>query len=125
MAITFVDVPTYLVFSYGGPTGNQGADAAISLGIANGFALLRFFPEGSQVPPNSKQTHVSGKPIYYVNYRYAQFGNIVDLLRMKSRSSSFSGTSNPSVLYHDCRRASRRRRELRKLARARRAASVR
>jgi hypothetical protein len=81
MAITFVDVSTYLVFSYGGPGGNSGADAAISLGIHDAFAFLRFFPEGSPLPPNSKATHSSGQPIFYVSYRYAQFENVVDLLR--------------------------------------------
>ena len=81
MAITFVDVSTYLVFAYGGPGGNSGADATISLGIPNAFAYLRFFPEGTALPPNSKATHISGQPIFYVSYRYAQLANVVDLLR--------------------------------------------
>ena len=81
MAITFVDVSTYLVFSYGGPNGNGGADAAISLGIPNAFAFLRFYPEGTPPPPNSRITHFSGQPIFYVSYRYAQFSNVLDLLR--------------------------------------------
>ena len=81
MAITFVDVSTYLVFAYGGPGGNAGADATVSLGIPDAFAFLRFFPEGTPLPPNSKETHISGKPIYYVSYRYAQLANVVDLLR--------------------------------------------
>ena len=81
MAITFVDVSTYLVFAYGGPGGNAGADATVSLGIPDAFAFLRFFPENTPLPPNSKETHISGKPIYYVSYRYAQLANVVDLLR--------------------------------------------
>ena len=81
MAITFVDVSTYLVFAYGGPGGNSGADAAISLGIPNAFAFLLFYPEGTPLPPNSKTTSVSGNPIFYVSYRYAQLPNVLDLLR--------------------------------------------
>lgn len=81
MATTSVNVSTYLVFAYGGPNGNSGADATISLGIPNAFAFLRFYPEGTPLPPNSKATHVSGKPMYYVSYRYAQLPNVLDLLR--------------------------------------------
>ena len=81
MAITFVDVSSYLVFAYGGPGGNSGADATISLGIPNAFAFLQFFPEGTALPANSKGTHISGEPIFYVSYRYAQLANVVDLLR--------------------------------------------
>ena len=81
MATTFVEVSTYLVFSYGGPNGNGGADATVSLGIPKGWAFLRFYPERVTVPANSKSTHTSGKPIYYVNYRYAQLNNVIDLLR--------------------------------------------
>ena len=81
MAITFVNVSTYLVFAYGGPGGNSGADAAISLGIPNAFAFLRFYPEATPPPPNSKASHASGKPIFYVSYRYTQLPNVLDLLR--------------------------------------------
>ena len=81
MATTFVPVSTYLVFAYGGPNGNAGASASIFLGIPNAFAFLRFYPDGVAVPANSKSMHVSGKPIFYVNYRYASFGGVVDLLR--------------------------------------------
>jgi len=81
MAMTFVEVSTYKVFSYGGPNGNGGADALVSLGIPEGWAFLRFYPEGATLPENSKVTHMSGKPIYYVSYRYAQLGNQIDLLR--------------------------------------------
>ncbi len=81
MATTFVNVSTYLVFAYGGPNGNDGADATISLGIPNAFAFLKFYPESVALPANSKGTHMSGKPIFYVNYRYAQFQNVLDLLR--------------------------------------------
>ena len=81
MATTFVKVSTYLVFSYGGPAGNAGADATISLGIPNAFAFLSFYPEGTALPPNAKETHISGRPLFYVSYRYAQLANVVDLLR--------------------------------------------
>jgi len=82
MAITLVDISTYLIFAYGGPNGNAGSAASISLGIPNAFAFLHFYPEGVAVPANSKQTHIpTGRPIFYVNYRYAQFGNVVDILR--------------------------------------------
>ncbi len=81
MTITFVNISTYVVFAYGGPEGNSGVEATISLGIPDAYAFLRFFPEGVQVPANKKTTHVSGRPIFYVNYRYAQFSNVVDLLR--------------------------------------------
>jgi hypothetical protein len=79
--MTFVDVSTYKVFVYGGPDGNRDADATISLGIPEGWAFLRFYPDGKALPANSKTTHMSGKPIYYVSYRYSQFGNTIDLLR--------------------------------------------
>jgi hypothetical protein len=81
VATTFAEVSTYRVFSYGGPQGNRGADATVSLGIPDGWAILRFYPDGADLPPNHITTHVSGKPIYYVSYRYSQLGNIVDLLR--------------------------------------------
>jgi hypothetical protein len=82
MATTLVDVSTYLVFAYGGPDGSAGADALISLGIGNAFASLRFYPEGTPLPPNSKAIHApTGYPFFYVSYRYAQLANIVDLLR--------------------------------------------
>lgn len=81
MATIFVNVTTYKVFLYGGPDGNSNADATVSLGIPDGWAFLRFYPEGETIPANSKATHMTGKPIYYVNYRYAQFSNIIDILR--------------------------------------------
>jgi hypothetical protein len=82
MAITFVDVSTYLVFAYGGPNGNAGADATVSLGIPNAFASLRFYREGIPLPANSTAIHApSGNTIFYVSYRYAQLTNVLDLLR--------------------------------------------
>ncbi|MBV5304720.1 MAG: hypothetical protein JZU70_11075 [Chlorobium sp.] len=81
MAMTFVDVSTYLVFAYGGPGGNAGAEATVSLGIPDAFAFLRFFPDSIPLPANSKTTHVSGKPMFYVSYKYAQLANVIDLLR--------------------------------------------
>ena len=81
MAITFVEVSTYLVFLYARPEGNSGVEATISLGIPEGYAFLRFYAEGTSLPGNSKASHVSGKPIYYVSYRYSQLGNTIDLLR--------------------------------------------
>jgi hypothetical protein len=79
--MTFVEVSTYKVFAYGGPEGNRGSDATISLGIPDGWAFLRYYPDGTALPPNSKTTHISGKPIYYASYRYSQLGNTIDLLR--------------------------------------------
>ena len=81
MAVTFVDVSTYLVFVYGGPDGNAGVAATISLGIPDAFAFLQFYPDGKPLPANSKGTHVSGKHIFYVSYQYAQLKNMIDLLR--------------------------------------------
>lgn len=81
MAMLFVEVSTYRVYAYGGPNGNGGADATVSLGIPEGWAFLRFYPDGAGLPANSKVAHVSGKPIYYVSYRYSQLANVVDLLR--------------------------------------------
>jgi len=81
MANVFVEITTYKVFMYGGPNGNGGADAAISLGIPEGWAFMRFFPEGYDIPANSKVTHASGKPIYYIHYRSDQLENCIDLLR--------------------------------------------
>ena len=84
MAITFVDVSTYQVFAYAGPTGNGGVAAGVSLGIPNAFAFLQFYPESSPVPANSKSIHISGNPIFYVNYRYSQLNTVIDLLRNES-----------------------------------------
>ena len=81
MAHIFVEVSNYQVVCYGGPDGNGGVDATVALGIPNAWAFLRFYPEGSTVPPNYVSTHGSGQKLYYVNYRYAQFGNVIDLLR--------------------------------------------
>jgi hypothetical protein len=81
MAITFVEVSTYKVFIYGGPEGNSGADATVSLGIPDGWTFLRFYPDVVTLPANTKATHASGKPIYYVRYRYSQLSNVIDLLR--------------------------------------------
>lgn len=81
MAITFVDISSYLVFAYGGPGGNSGASATVSLEIPNAFAFLRFYPTGAAVPANSVQTHQNGRPMFYVNYRYEQFAGVIDLLR--------------------------------------------
>jgi hypothetical protein len=78
---TFVDVSTYMVFAYGGPGGNAGAEFAISLDIPNAYAYLQFFPDSMPLPSNSKTTHVSGKPIYYVNYKHSQLAVILDMLR--------------------------------------------
>src|SRR5262245_20170061 len=81
MAITFVDVSTYLVFSYGGPQGNSDARASISLGIPNAFAFLRFYPDSVAIPNNSIAIHSSGRPMYTVNYPYSQYAGVIDLLR--------------------------------------------
>ena len=94
MAITFVDVSTYLVFTYGGPAGNSGADATVSLGIPNAYAFLRFYPEGTKLPSNSKVAHASGKPIFYVSYRYDQLSNVLDLLRNENPIKFFFRDDN-------------------------------
>ena len=97
MANTFVDVSTYLVFCYGGPEGNNGAEATISLGIPNGWAFLRFFPDGAALSANKKTTHMSGKPIYYVNYRYSQLSNMIDLLRNEKPLKFFFNESSKAA----------------------------
>ena len=33
------------------------------------------------MPANSKTMHVSGNPIFYVNYRYEAYADVIDLLR--------------------------------------------
>ncbi len=81
MAMTFVDVSTYLVFAYGGSDGNANSRATISLGIPNAFAFLTFYNEGAAIPANRKTMHNSGKPIFYVNYPYYQYAGVIDLLR--------------------------------------------
>lgn len=81
MAIYFETVSTYLVFAYGGPGGNAGADATISLGLPNAYAFLRFYPDGTALPANSKSIHVNGTPMYTVTYRSSRLPHIVDLLR--------------------------------------------
>ena len=81
MSITFVDVSSYLVFLYGGPGGNAGAVAAISLGIPNANALLRFYPEAVVLPQNSTVMDVNGRPIFYTSYRASQLHATVDILR--------------------------------------------
>ena len=106
MAITYVDVSTYLVYMYGGPDGNNGVDATIHLRLSDGSAYLRFYPEGATIPPNQKTTHSSGNVIYYLSYRYAQFASVVDVLRNEQpirfmfNDASLSGyvtTSNEAV----------------------------
>jgi hypothetical protein len=94
MAITFVEVSRYTVFAYGGPAGNGGMDALISLSIPNAFASLRFYPEGTPLPPNSVTTHISGVPMFSVSYRYAQFANVLDLLRNEKPISFFFRDDN-------------------------------
>lgn len=89
MAITFTSVPTYLVFVYGGPTGNNGVSASINLGIANALAFLNFYPEGTALPANSRATRADGSPIFYVSYRQEQFHSILDLLRNETPVSFF------------------------------------
>jgi hypothetical protein len=82
MAITFLDVSTYLVFAYGGPNGNSGMAAVISLGVPNAYVTLRFYPDSVAVlPANSTSLHANGTPMFYVSYRYAQFSNVLDILR--------------------------------------------
>lgn len=101
MANTFVKVNSYKVFTYGGPNGNSNADASISLGIppTKGWAFLRFFRDGVTLPTNKVTTHMSGKPIYYVNYRYDQFAPIVDILRNEDPIKFFfNGTSKAAYL---------------------------
>ena len=81
MAITFVDVTSYLVFNYGGPQGNSGARAVISLGIPNAFASLVFYPDSAVLPGNSVSTHISGKLMFAVSYPYSAYAGVLDLLR--------------------------------------------
>ena len=81
MAITFVDVSTYLVYVYGGPDGNAGVATSINLGIPNASAYLEFYPDGKPLPPNHITIDSGGKPIFYVSYRYEQLANVIDLFR--------------------------------------------
>ncbi|MEM7482772.1 MAG: hypothetical protein AAF481_16480 [Acidobacteriota bacterium] len=81
MAFTFEEVSTYTVFLYGGPDGNSGAEAAVSLVIPDGWVFLRFYPQDSTLPPNKTAPHISGKTLYYLNYRYDQLANSIDILR--------------------------------------------
>jgi hypothetical protein len=83
MADLSANVANYLVLVYGGPDGNAGKDASISLGVlANAYVSLNFYPEGTTLPPNKKQIHgPTGFPMYDISYRYAQMANVLDLLR--------------------------------------------
>jgi hypothetical protein len=81
MAMVLLDISNYLVFAYGGPHGNANARAAISLGISGAMGYLSFYPDSTPVPANTVGTHASGVPMYYVNYPYAQYTAIIDLLR--------------------------------------------
>jgi hypothetical protein len=81
MAMVLLDISTYLVFAYGGPTGNSGARASIALGIPNANAFLTFYPDSTPIPANSAAPDFSGKLMYYVNYPYSQYMAVIDLLR--------------------------------------------
>ncbi|HEX6746144.1 MAG TPA: hypothetical protein VF092_02435 [Longimicrobium sp.] len=78
MAIIFVDVSTYHVYAQGANT--KGVLAWIILGIPNAFATLMFYQDGAEIPANSIFVN-AGQPAYTVRYHYAQFADVLDLLR--------------------------------------------
>lgn len=91
MANVFEQIDTYKVFLYGGPDGNSGAAATISLGgISNAYVFLRFFPEGTSLPANSTAVNQpTGRTMYYVSYAYDQLENAIDVLRNEQPVSFF------------------------------------
>ena len=99
MASAFLKVSTYKVFLYGGPDGNGGASATVSLGVPDAYVALRFYPDGATVPPNSMSSHRGGDPMYYVNYAYDQLANMVDILRNEKPISFYwNDTTNSAYV---------------------------
>ena len=96
-------VETYLVFLYGGPDGNAGADATIYLDLAgkpSAIAYCRFYPTGVTVPANFQTQHQNGDLMFYLNYRYDQLSNVIDILRNESPVRLFF---NGGTLHGDLR----------------------
>ena len=90
MASVFLNISTYKVFLYGGPKGNSGAAANISLGVKDAYVFLRFYPDGVALPANREGINKpSGWPMYYVSYAYDQLGNAIDLLRNEKPMSFY------------------------------------
>ena len=76
----------YGAFLYGGPDGNNGANATIWLRFEGSpaFVWLRFYPVGYSLPPNYEAESSGGDPIYYVSYRSGEYSKVLDLLRNES-----------------------------------------
>ena len=95
-------VDSYVVFLYGGPDGNSGADATVSLTVSGGdpaYVFLRFYPDGADLPDNIQTTHRNGNLMFYLSYRYDQLSNAIDILRNESPIRFFfNGTSNAGYI---------------------------
>ncbi len=86
MATTVASISAYRVTTFGGPNGNGGVAAVITLTITSGrdigSAYLRFYLDGSSMPANRRV----GRPGDYgldfdLSYRYGQLGDVMDVLR--------------------------------------------
>ncbi|MDJ0837804.1 MAG: hypothetical protein QNK37_14910 [Acidobacteriota bacterium] len=94
---TFEEVSSYQVLVYGGPDGNNGVATNVSLTIPEAYTFLQFFPQGSDLKPNSSGTHSNGYDMYYVSYQYDQLANVLDLLRNEKPIKFFFNKDNNSA----------------------------
>lgn len=79
-------ISSYGAFLYGGPDGNNSANATIWLRFEgrSEFVWLRFYPPGYSLPPHYCTESSSGNDIYYVSYRSGDYSKVLDLLRNES-----------------------------------------
>ena len=97
MATYSYTVNSYVVFLYGGPDGNSGADATVSLQVTGeqpAYVFLRYFPDGTNLPANSLGTHQNGNLMFYLSYHYDQLSNSIDILRNESPIRFFFNDNN-------------------------------
>ncbi|HEX6750119.1 MAG TPA: hypothetical protein VF092_22685 [Longimicrobium sp.] len=81
MGTIFMDVSTYQVYAYGGPNPISHIDAAIVLPAGHSTVSLVFYHDGAVIPANTMVPLGLGNFLYTMRYRYAQFANVLDLLR--------------------------------------------
>lgn len=75
------EILNFKIAVFGGPDGKDGAEAIITIALKNSNVFFRFFNELKVTPKNTVVETGSGKKVYYINYKYAQFPNILNLLR--------------------------------------------
>ncbi len=75
------EILNFKVAVYGGPDGKDGAEAIMTIALKNSNVFFRFFNELKVIPKNTIVETGSGKKVYYINYKYGQFPNVLNLLR--------------------------------------------